>query len=83
MTLSVCDASGRCVINLADEQFQRGTHRLVWDGTDSHGTPVASGVYLKELKSGVLRLAQKLSHVKKDVFLGVRELYNQDSRKKG
>jgi len=50
---------------------------------DSNGTPVASGVYFIELKSGVLRLAQKLSHVKKDVFLEVRELYNQGSRKEG
>ena len=64
VALSVYDLSGRRVACLADEQFQRGTHRLLWDGTDSHGTPVASGVYLIQLDAGPSRSTQKVTHVK-------------------
>jgi hypothetical protein len=45
VTLRVFDVGGRLVPSLVDEEFAAGTHTLVWNRTDDHGTPVASSVY--------------------------------------
>ena len=34
--------------------------RIIWDGTDSHGQPVASGVYLAKIAAGQKTLTRKL-----------------------
>lgn len=64
VALSVYDLSGRRVACLRDEQLGRGTHRLIWDGRDSHGASVASGVYLVHLDAGPSRSTQKVIYVK-------------------
>lgn len=43
--LEVLDVGGRRVRVLVDERRERGIHRIVWDGRDSSGRSVASGVY--------------------------------------
>jgi hypothetical protein len=44
--VAVYELSGRRVRTLLGEQCQAGTLTLVWDGTDSAGRAVASGVYI-------------------------------------
>jgi len=49
----VFDAAGRVVRTLAaGATLSAGTHRLVWDGRDEGGRPVAAGVYLVRLVAG-------------------------------
>ncbi len=43
--LSVVDVRGRLVRRLVAEERAAGTHRVVWDGRDASGAPLASGVY--------------------------------------
>jgi len=40
------------VKTLLDENLSAGNHRLVWDGHDDSGLPVASGIYLYKLDAG-------------------------------
>ncbi|MFH1689372.1 MAG: glycosyl hydrolase 53 family protein [Candidatus Eisenbacteria bacterium] len=47
----VFDTSGRLVAVLADEFLEGGSHSLDWNGRDSSGRPVASGVYLFRLEA--------------------------------
>ena len=42
----ILSVGGRVVRRLEEAPGTVGEHRLVWDGTDEHGRPVASGVYL-------------------------------------
>ncbi|EFK96755.1 hypothetical protein LDC_1215, partial [sediment metagenome] len=37
-----------------------GTHSLIWNGIDSRGRPVASGVYFYRLTAGNTVLTRKL-----------------------
>jgi len=50
--LAIFDVSGRLVRVLVDERLPAGEHRASWNGNDASGTPVASGVYLYQLRLG-------------------------------
>jgi immune inhibitor A len=45
VAIIVYDIKGRRVKELADGPFAAGRHSVVWDGTDSRGNAVCSGVY--------------------------------------
>jgi hypothetical protein len=45
----IYDASGRLVRTLVEEQFGAGAHQVLWNGRDSRGRAVDSGVYLYKL----------------------------------
>ncbi len=49
LTLAVHDVRGRLVAHLATGRFEAGRHTVRWNGEDSTGLPVASGVYLVRL----------------------------------
>jgi len=51
VTLSVYDIVGREVKHLASQQMPAGEHAVVWDGTDSSGRRVPSGVYFLNVRS--------------------------------
>lgn len=53
------DPSGRQVRMLARGSFDGRQQAVIWDGRDAHGSPVASGIYFLEAKSGA-----QTSHVK-------------------
>ncbi|MBD3178320.1 MAG: T9SS type A sorting domain-containing protein [Candidatus Latescibacteria bacterium] len=49
--LSVFDASGRLVRNIAQGFMKAGIHSETWNGTDSMGREVSSGIYFIRLRS--------------------------------
>ena len=51
-TISVFDISGKLIRNLVKDAKTPGKYIAEWDGTDSRGVPVASGVYLVNLRVG-------------------------------
>ena len=52
VSLAVYDATGRIVRKLVDENLPAGVYSAAWDGRDSAGAPVPSGVYFYRLASG-------------------------------
>jgi 1,4-alpha-glucan branching enzyme len=50
--LTVHDVAGRVVRVLGEDHYRAGPNEISWDGTDSRGRRVASGVYLIRLESG-------------------------------
>ena len=60
VVLSICDVSGRVVRELVNEHRDEGTYHVVWDGRDRAGQPVATGIYLYQLKSGTDRVSRKM-----------------------
>ncbi len=52
VTLEVFDILGRRINSLVNNTVQSpGTHSLSWDGMNSHGEKVASGIYIYQLRS--------------------------------
>jgi hypothetical protein len=50
--LNIYDINGQLIKTLVDENQIGGTHKVMWNGTNSFGKEVASGVYLYRLVSG-------------------------------
>ncbi len=50
--VSVFDVSGRLVKVAADGEYEAGLNQVMWDGTNSAGAAVASGVYVYRLEVG-------------------------------
>jgi hypothetical protein len=45
------DLTGRVVRTLVDGQREAGRHEVTWQGRDDQGQPLASGVYLAQLRT--------------------------------
>ncbi|NQV19114.1 MAG: T9SS type A sorting domain-containing protein [Armatimonadetes bacterium] len=49
--LSVYNIKGQKVKTMAKDYFEKGFHKLIWNGKDSSGKEVGSGVYFYKLKT--------------------------------
>jgi len=49
VSLTVFDARGRLVRTLADKSFPKGSHTVLWNGSDEQGREISSGVYYYRL----------------------------------
>ncbi|MFQ5865038.1 MAG: T9SS type A sorting domain-containing protein [bacterium] len=62
--LRIINLKGQIIATLVDETLEAGVHAVEWDGTDDRKVPVASGVYLYQIKSGDFIETKKLVLVK-------------------
>lgn len=62
--IAVFDAAGRHVADLLDLELQAGEHRLTWNGNDTRGRAVASGVYFVHLRAAGTISTAKLTLVR-------------------
>ena len=60
VVLTVHDLSGRRVASMFDGFQHDGWHVASWDGLDSFGRPVPTGVYLLRAKSGLISRTKQL-----------------------
>jgi len=58
--IQIFDVRGRLIRTLVDREFSPGRHRVIWDGTDSAGRKVPSGIYICTLRAGKIRLSRKI-----------------------
>jgi hypothetical protein len=49
--LEVFNILGQRVVTLINGNLEAGSHEVIWDGTDTQGNPVASGVYFYRIKT--------------------------------
>jgi len=52
ITITVYDVLGQHVTTLVDGVQSQGHHSVLWDGTNSTGQPVSTGVYLYRMRAG-------------------------------
>ncbi len=65
VSLTVYNALGQKVKTLVNDQLVKaGTHVMQWDGTNSAGVKVASGMYVYELKYGNFTLHKRMTLMK-------------------
>jgi hypothetical protein len=64
VTVTVYDASGRLVKTLVSETMAAGQHEVRWNGQDSHGRSVSSGVYFSRVKAGDFTATRSMTLVR-------------------
>ncbi|MBC8365973.1 immune inhibitor A [bacterium] len=62
--LNIFDIQGRRVATLADMVLPAGEHERIWNGRNSQGRELASGVYLAQLEFDGQRFQKKLTLIK-------------------
>jgi flagellar hook assembly protein FlgD len=58
--LKIHDVLGREVLRLSQGERTAGSYRVLWDGADAAGEPLASGVYYYRLQAGDHTLTRSL-----------------------
>ncbi|MFH1701310.1 MAG: FlgD immunoglobulin-like domain containing protein [Candidatus Zixiibacteriota bacterium] len=58
--LDIYNIVGQLIRVLADEQYPAGYHELIWDGKNTRGHPVSSGIYLYRFDSKELKEIKKM-----------------------
>lgn len=64
MTLTIYNTSGQEVIQLVNAGQGAGEYTVQWNGKDSHGRLVASGIYIYKMKAGQFTDIKKMFFVK-------------------
>ena len=60
VNLSIYNVKGQLVRTLVDEFKINNHYKIVWDGKNDHGIPVASGVYFYRLETDSFSESKKL-----------------------
>jgi len=60
VTIKIFDVSGRLVRTLVDEVRDAGSHEAIWEGTNSRGAGVSSGIYFYEMKTKGFSATKKM-----------------------
>ncbi len=64
VTLNVYDLSGRKVVELVNNTQNPGTYNVTWNGKNSKGENISSGIYFFELNAGTFRSIKKMIMLK-------------------
>ncbi len=59
--LSIYNTAGQLIRELIDTSVRAGHHKVVWDGRDSQGKALATGIYLIRLEAGAFTEIQKMA----------------------
>jgi hypothetical protein len=63
-TLRVYNILGQLVRTLVNEEMMPGNYHVIWDGNDSQGKPVSSGIYFYKLKREGFEKTKKMIMIK-------------------
>ncbi|MFP4547772.1 MAG: two-component regulator propeller domain-containing protein [Fidelibacterota bacterium] len=61
--LNIYNLRGELVKQLTNRNYQPGTYRLLWDGTNNAGNQVVSGIYFYQLRTGSETQTRKMMFV--------------------
>ena len=64
ISINVYDLSGRLVVTLLNENLEKGSYSVTWDGKDMSGLNVSSGVYIYTLEGNGISLQNKMMLMK-------------------
>jgi len=59
-TITIYNILGQRVTRLVDEYKEAGQHMVIWNGQNSRGQPVSSGIYFYRIESGDFMDSKKM-----------------------
>ena len=62
--IDIVNVLGQIVTTLINEEVQAGFHKVVWNGKNALGSPVASGIYIYKIKAGTFTSVKRLTLLK-------------------
>ncbi|MEE9430695.1 MAG: sugar-binding protein [Melioribacteraceae bacterium] len=62
--IQIFNSLGQLVITLVNEIRASGEHKIVWDGKDTNGKSVTSGIYLYKIETGEFTSIKKMSLIR-------------------
>ncbi|MCK4965507.1 T9SS type A sorting domain-containing protein, partial [bacterium] len=62
--IHIYDVSGNYICTLEDRYLSAGTYEVQWDGRNSNGLLLSSGVYFYQVKSGNSNIVKKMQLIK-------------------
>lgn len=63
VSLSIFNAQGQKIHELASGEFAAGHHEFDWDATDAQGAPLASGIYFYQLTLDDQQVTKKMVYI--------------------
>ena len=60
MSLKIYDVQGKFIVTLEEGVRSEGTHKVTWDGRDSEGNAVSTGMFFYRLKAGSTIITKKM-----------------------
>ena len=60
MTLSIYDLKGKLVKELLTRTMPMGSHSITWNGKDTHGNSVPTGIYFYVITDGISLKREKM-----------------------
>jgi FlgD Ig-like domain len=64
LTLKIYNILGQEIRELANRDYPAGKHQILWDGADTNGSSVASGIYFYRLKTDAFTETRKMTLLK-------------------
>ncbi len=64
VTIDVYDLLGRKIVGLIDREFEPGRYKFTWNGRDTDGNEVSSGIYFYRIKAGEYVETRKMMMLK-------------------
>jgi hypothetical protein len=62
--LSIYNIQGQLVKTLVNEEKSKGSHSVIWDGTDEHDNAVTSGIYIYKMRAESFEMARRMLVIK-------------------
>jgi hypothetical protein len=62
--IEIFDVTGRRIATLVDEVKPPGRHRVIWDGTNTRGARVSSGIFFCRFQAGAYLSTMKMALLK-------------------
>ena len=59
--IRIYNIAGQLIKEIANNEFSAGTHSVKWNGLNSSGNKVASGVYVYSLETANQKISKKLT----------------------
>ncbi|MCK4967344.1 T9SS type A sorting domain-containing protein, partial [bacterium] len=64
VTIKIFNLLGQEIITLIDKEQSSGAYELIWDGRNSLGTKVSSGIYIYQMKTKDFVKFKKMALIK-------------------
>ena len=60
VSIEIFNVKGQLIKKLTEQEFNSGSHSVLWDGTDSNNKKISAGIYFYKMRSGTYTSTRKM-----------------------